>query len=197
MSSAVVAASLCTWVCLILLAVTRRSVTALVWYQLAGLAAGLAALSVGTPAWILLGVVWIAVRVIIVPAVLRRRLPALDYGVATPGTPQLAIGAAVVLGVFWWALGGIGIDIGALVAAVWLAASRQEVWAQGLLLLTAEIVTGLIALWSASRIGPGVPDLLAALEVVLSGLLIAWLQQRGMEIHRRGPSTEQLTELKG
>lgn len=191
------AASLIVWLCLVLLAVTRSSRSALGWYRAASLTAVIVAASTGVAAWIAVGAVWLIAKVWLVPWILRRGLPAEHYGVATRGTPLLAVGAAAVLGVCWWALGAIGIDLGALGAAIWLAASRNDVWAQALLLLTAEIAAGLLALGSGAAHGPGVPEVFAAFEVVLLGVLITWLQHRGTRLHERPPTAEQLTDLRG
>lgn len=197
MTATYMACSLLVWLCLVLLSVSRRSRSGLWWYRLASLGAVVAAVSTGAPAWIAVGVVWLVVKVLLIPAVLSRRLPDAAYGAVTQGTPMLALGAAVILGVFWWALGENGIAVGALAAAVWLSASRHEVWAQALLLLTAEISVGMLALASAASQGPGVPEVLAAVEVAFLGVLLAWLQKRGTNLHQGPPSADRLTELRG
>lgn len=196
MTAIYMACSLLVWLCLVLLSVSRRSRSALWWYRLASLGAVVAAVSTGVPAWIAVGLVWLVIKVFVVPAVLSRRLPDAAYGAVTQGTPMLALGAAVILGVFWWALGESGIAVGALASAVWLSASRHEVWVQALLLLTAEITVGMLALASAAQ-APGVPEVLAALEVAFLGALLAWLQKRGTGLHQGPPSADRLTELRG
>lgn len=196
MTATYMAFSLLVWLCLVLLSVSRRSRSALWWYRVASLGAVVAAVSTGVPAWIAVGLVWLVVKVFAVPAVLSRRLPDAAYGALTQGTPMLALGAAAILGVFWWALGESGIAVGALASAVWLSASRHEVWLQALLLLTAEISVGMLALASAAQ-APGVPEVLAALEVAFLGVLLAWLQKRGTNLHQGPPSADRLTELRG
>jgi hypothetical protein len=189
--------SLVAWLCIVLLAIARRSHSALGWLRVAALAAVAAAVYVGgsDPAWLLLAALWLIVKVFAVPALLARRLPRQEYGVATRGTPSLVLGAVLVLSLSWWTLGPSGLAVGVLGTALWLAIMRREIWLQALLLVGAELGVSLLTLGYPTL--PGLPEVLAAVEVLMLGALLAWLQRRGHEEFDVSPTADHLTDLRG
>lgn len=197
MQGVLVALSLVAWFSLVMLSIARRSRSAVGWYQIAALATVAAAAEVGSgnTAWLLVAALWLVVKVFAVPLVLRRRLPQREYGVVTRGTPSLVLGAVLVLAISYWSLGAAGLPLAVLATALWLAMMRREVWLQALLLVCAELGISLLSLYYPSV--PGLPEVLAALEVMLLGVLLAWLQRRGAAHYSTPPTADHLTELKG
>lgn len=167
------------------------------WYRVAALATVAAAVFVGRldTARLLLALLWLVVKVFVVPALVARRLPQADYGVATRGTPSLVLGAVLALTLAWWALGTAGLAVGVLGTALWLAMMRREVWVQAMLLIGAELGVSLLSLQYPSV--PGLPEALAAVEVLLLGALLGWLQRRGNEEFSSSPTVDHLTQLRG
>lgn len=188
--------TLIAWFSLVLLAIARRSLSAVGWYRIAALTTVAGAIYVGRAdtAWLLLALLWLVVKVFAIPALLARRLPHADYGAATRGTPSLVVGAVLVLAVAWWTIGAAGIAVGVLGTALWLAMMRREVWLQAMLLMGAELGVSLLTLAYPSV--PGLPEVLAAAEVLLLAALLAWLQHRGAEEFSASPTVDHLTQLR-
>ncbi|MDA8346863.1 MAG: hypothetical protein M0Z66_15585 [Thermaerobacter sp.] len=196
-ASTLVVLTLVAWLSLLLLAIARRSHSAIGWYRISALATVLAAAYVGRTdsAWLMLALLWLVVKVFAVPALLRRRLPHAEYGVSTSGTPSLVIGAVLVLSLSWWTLGTAGLPIAVLGTALWIAMMRREVWAQALGLVGAELGVSLLSLQHPTV--PGLPEVLAVAEVLMLGVLLAWLQRRGNEEYSASPTADHLTQLRG
>lgn len=196
-SSTLVVLTLVAWLSLVLLAIARRSHSAVGWYRLSALATVVAAAYVGgaDTAWLLLALLWLVVKVFAVPTLLMRRLPHAEYGVSTRGTPSLVLGAVLVLSLSWWTLGSVGLPVAVLGTALWLAMMRREVWVQALLLVGAEIGVSLLSLQYPTV--PGLPEVLAVAEVLMLGVLLAWLQRRGTEEFSASPTADNLTQLRG
>ena len=196
-ASTLVVLTLVAWLSLVLLAIARRSHSAVGWYRVAALASVVAAAYVGKsdPAWLLLALLWLVVKVFAVPALLHRRLPHAEYGVATRGTPSLVLGAVLVLSLAWWTLGQVGLAVAVLGTALWLAMMRREVWVQALMLVGAELGVSLLSLQYPAI--PGLPEVLAVVEVLLLGTLLGWLQRRGAEEFSAAPTADHLTQLRG
>ncbi len=195
--SSLVVLTLVAWLSLVMLAIARRTLSALGWYRIAALATVASAVYVGRsdPSWLLLAVLWLVVKVFAVPSLLARRLPHADYGVATRGTPSLVLGAVLALALAWWALGAGGLAVGVLGTALWLAMMRREIWVQALLLIGAELGVSLLSLQYSTV--PGLPEMLAVVEVLMLGVLLAWLQRRGTEEFSASPTADHLTRLRG
>ncbi len=196
-ASSLVVLTLVAWLCVLLLAIARRSHSAVGWYRIAALATVAAAVYVGRSdsAWLLLALLWLVVKVFAVPSLLASRLPHAEYGVATRGTPSLVLGAALVLALSWWTLGVAGLSVSVLGTALWLAMMRREVWVQALLLIGAELGVSLLTLQYPTL--PGLPEVLAVVEVLALGALLAWLQRRGTEEFSASPTADHLTQLRG
>ena len=196
-ASSLMVLSLIAWMSIVLLAITRRSHSAIGWFRAAALATVAAAVSIGghDPAWLVLAALWLIVKVFAVPSLPARHLPRQEYGVATRGTPSLVLGAVLMLCLSWWALGAVGLSIGVLGTALWLAMMRREVWLQALLLVGAELGVSLLTLQYPTV--PGLPEVLAVVEVLMLGALLAWLQRRGHEEFNVSPTADHLTDLRG
>ncbi len=193
-SLAVVA--LTVWLSLVLLAIARRSQSAVGWYRIAALATVAAAVYVGRldSAWLVLAALWLVVKVFAVPALLARRMHA-EYGMATRGTPSLVLGSVLALTLSWWTLGSSGLAVGVLSTALWLAMMRRDIWVHALLLVGAELGVSLLMLQYPSV--PGLPEALAVVEVLILGALLAWLQRRGTSEFSGPPTADHLTHLRG
>lgn len=195
----IVAGSLTVWLLANLMAATRRTSSGLGWYIASGVAEGGVAMAVGflsgLAAWVAVGVLWVLVKVLVIPALIRRDLGSRVYGVKAQGTPRLMLGSAVLLAVLWWTLGPLGVSLAAVVTPFWLIAERHEVWIQGLLLLEAEIGVGFLTLLAESN--PGGAELAAAGEVVALAVLLVWLFRSSREHFGRVPEVTQLTRLRG
>ena len=196
-ASTLVVLTLVAWLSLVLLAIARRSHSAVGWYRIAALATVAAAVYIGRAdaAWLLLALLWLVVKVFAVPTLLSRRLPHADYGVATRGTPSLVLGTVLMLSLAWWTLGRTGLPVGVLGTALWLAMMRREVWVQALLLVGAELGVSLLSLQYLTILG--LPEVLAVVEVLMLGALLAWLQRRGAEEFSASPTADHLTQLRG
>ncbi len=189
--------TLIAWLALVLLSITRRSQSALGWYRIAALATVVAAVYVGRSdsAWLYLAALWLIVKVFAVPALLTRRAPSQEYGLAARGTPSLVLGSIAMLSFAWWALGSAGLPVGVLGTALWLAMMRREVWLQALLLVGADLAVSLLSLQYPAV--PGLPEVLAVVEVLLLGALLAWLERRGVAALAVSPTADHLTRLRG
>jgi len=197
-TGSLVVLTLIAWLSLVLLAISRRSHSAVGWYRIAALAEVAAAVYIGRSdtAWLLLALLWLVVKVFAVPALLSRRLPHAEYGgVATRGTPSLVLGAVLVLALAWWALGRAGLPIAVLGTTLWLVMMRREVWVQALLLIGAELGVSLLTLQYPTT--PGLPEVLTVIELLMLGALLAWLQRRGTEEFSTSPTVDHLTHLRG
>ena len=196
-TSGLVVLSLTAWLSMIMLAIARRSQSAVGWYRVSALATVIASADIGRTdsAWLWLALLWLIVKVFAVPALLSRRLPHAEYGAATRGTPSLVLGAVLVLSLAWWTLGTAGLPVAVLGTTLWLVMMRREVWVQALLLIGAELAASLLTLQYPAV--PGLPEVLAVLEVLMLGALLAWLQQRGTQEFSTSPTADHLTRLRG
>ncbi len=196
-TGSLVVLALIAWLSLVLLAISRRSHSAVGWYRIAALAEVAAAVYIGRSdtAWLLLALLWLVVKVFAVPVLLSRRLPHAEYGVATRGTPSLVLGAVLVLALAWWALGRAGLPVAVLGTTLWLVMMRREVWVQALLLIGAELGVSLLTLQYPTA--PGLPEVLTVVELLMLGALLAWLQRRGTEEFATSPTVDHLTNLRG
>ena len=196
-TGSLVVLALIAWLSLVLLAISRRSHSAVGWYRIAALAEVAAAVYIGRSdtAWLLLALLWLVVKVFAVPVLLSRRLPHAEYGVATRGTPSLVLGAVLVLALAWWALGRAGLTVAVLGTTLWLVMMRREVWVQALLLIGAELGVSLLTLQYPTA--PGLPEVLTVVELLMLGALLAWLQRRGTEEFATSPTVDHLTNLRG
>ncbi len=187
-----------TWLVANLMAIARRTGSALDWYRLSGLVEAALAVDValGTHqyAWLALGLGWGVGKVWAVPAILRRSLPLGVYEVKTRATPSLMLGSAALVGILAWAAGVSGLLLAALLTPFWLLTQRREVWLQAILLMEAEIALGFLSLGLSSAVG--LADFLALAELLAMAVLLAWLYRRGA-MDLPSLTTDTMKELRG
>lgn len=183
----------------LLIALSRRLGSGINFYRLSGLIEGGTALYLGLQShawsWVALGIVWLLVKVVLVPITLVTTFPSHAYSIHAPGTPRLLLGAAVVFAVLGWSLGPVGFAVSTVVLPFWLITQRRETWVQGILFLEAEIGVGLTLL--ILHAGPSAADVYGAIELLATAVLLAWLHVRQTRDFGDQVTSDMLARLKG
>lgn len=183
----------------LLTALTRRIRSGLNLYRASGFAQGLAAVLFGLlnhdGTWVGLGLLWLVIKVVLVPFILKRTLPDHVYSMHAAGTPRLLVGAVILFAVLGWSLGPVGMALASVLLPFWLIAQRGETWVQTLLLLEGEIGVGLSLM--ALHGEPVLADAFAAIELLMTAALLAWLHRRQVQDFGDNVTSEMLSELRG